>query len=295
MSRETRRGEESLSQHNSELPLNRQELANQLFQKVNTFLEEYIAESVDVLTDQVGRIIESIKKDNTSRRFKFQADHVKIHSTVARVLELKKSTLNKELRKRLETLKLEINELCIDKARNVVLKVEELVNFDLFFQKTKEILRGFDTFCIELKAKLTTLLNEKKPVSSEQELVLPSLERLTDFMSDTESTQQAAFLSDRKCKYFVESMKKYKEGLFTAYDDREDEDVKGGSLTRSLSESDLACFDVVVVSKKHFDDFDADDELDPVGSMSSFTGSIPNTSWNNLFKSSDSECEVAIL
>jgi hypothetical protein len=289
MSGEARFGVDvSAATQSNESSSHRQDLANQLCLQLNKSLQGFIAEAVDVLSDQVKFILESMDKDHA---VDFQIDTAQVSFIITRLFEMKKFNLRKEFRKRMDILKLEINELCFDKERNVILRIDEVLDYKDFLQKSREILRVFDTFCIESQAKIASILNKKKPASTKRaKLVAPALNKLTDFMSDTECMKQAVCLSRRECKYLYDNLKgsDTASGPETEEDDTKEEAHK--VLIRSLSDSALANMNVMVSRRGGEEADDDSDEL-----VSFYTESNPGVcfeSSQDLFKSSDTECEV---
>ena len=237
----------------------RKERGDRIIERLNSSLEGYVNQVTLVLRIQVHAVLDSFEKTQVSKGYitytsnDYLADMNQINSTLTRMFEENKKRLKTEYIKNLESLKADLNELCNDQSRQVMHRLDEIVDIELLIQKTREIASKFDAFCIEFKEKVKQKLKLKMTGTEEKSTQKRfALNKKTDFNSDTELLSHKE-VSERKCLKLFKNLNSHNEAECLS-SDNEDYYAEGPRrLQKSNSVTEMDRRNLIMVSKNKLD------------------------------------------
>jgi hypothetical protein len=187
--------------------MNKESKPTDLISIYESSLEEILIDFIDIFQSQLNNI--SKKNPNTllisQQIFETNRDRLKSQ------IKQKISNINQLVRE--DLIQIDQDDFSIDRK---------------LADQVEGVLKKFDRFYIDFKSKL----NYKNIKTQKREC----FERLTDFISDSESDAQIKNVSRKKCKHLFESLGNMTENCFISSDEDENENHY---LTRSKSETEL--------------------------------------------------------
>lgn len=203
-----------------------------LVDSIANSLESYLFESIELIKNQMKTTIDmlllssndpndesaSTSKNsngnvNNPRQRQSRCGHFpnRLNFMISRIIETNKKRLNDEFKRKLDEVKLSLEKMAIDSSSRgreadgdepctvKPVKLDQIVDLDLFLDRTQKILEKFDAFFAEFKTRVQRSLRNNRAKQNNSH----SSEQVdyTDIPSDTEIYFRSKFTSQKRLDF----------------------------------------------------------------------------------------------
>lgn len=170
-----------------------------LIDEIYNSIEEYFEDALSAVKNQVSLLIRDPINESLliSSSIKNLCPE-RLNLLTSKIANINRKQLNIKIKTKIESLKKVSEELT--KNSNCKLQIDELINFDLFYDKVGILMKKFDKV-------LTTIFTELKSNSALKVSKKSKLQKETDFFSDTEVIEQSQKITRKKIKKLLTKFK----------------------------------------------------------------------------------------